>query len=105
MQSVMPPVFRARASLIYLASNTLVGGLGPYAIGISLRSTGTTVGTSLLVVTVLGFSISGLLFVRLGVLLQRAAAARGKYAGVSHHTHVRVEASEDDGPEVDAHAE
>jgi hypothetical protein len=67
--TVMPSRMRARASLLYLATNTLVGGCGPLVVGVVLHNTPSSLQQVLIAVVAGGFTLSGLFFFRLSFLL------------------------------------
>lgn len=52
------------------ASNTLIGGCGPLAVGFALHHTDTAIAKVMIAVVAAGFSVSGLLFYWLSFLLE-----------------------------------
>ena len=83
VQTVMPPSMRARASLLYLASNTLVGGCGPLAVGFALHHTDAAIPKVMIAVVAAGFSVSGFLFYWLSFLLE-GDARRAELASIAN---------------------
>ena len=75
VQSVTPPLMRARANLIYLSANYLAGGMGPVVVGFWVRHSSIDLATALVFVVVAAFVLSGLAFLRLAALVDDGSSA------------------------------